>query len=896
MVAERRESGQFRNGDALEGVSSCPVSALLDLQSAAWLCGVPIAVELLMQRVERTIDADTALDLIHHEVILRKQAGETPQPVDYQGRFPHLAFQIQQMFEVEGLFNPGTPSSDDAALAPATLKDVPQDEATLASTTNLSGYAIDGVLGRGGMGVVYRAHHHRLNRTVALKMIVGGAQADPAILARFRAEAEAVARLQHPNIVQIYDVGESANGPYLALEFVEGQSLAAWAASTPQPAREAAAIVEQMARALHFAHGQGVIHRDLKPANILLTLDGQPKVTDFGLAKRIVEDAVYTGSKSILGTPSYMAPEQASGRSLRIGACTDVYGLGAILYDLLTGHPPFKAETPLETLRLVTSAEVVPPTRLRPGLPRDLQTICLKCLEKERERRYASAGALALDLRRFLEGRPILARPISLAGRATKWAKRQPVIASLTGVLLLATAMLVSGGAYDNFNLQRAYRDASLQKREAEAQRGKAVANLKKARIAADRLLAHVANWQAVNVPQADRMRRDLLKDAAGIYREMLNEGSEDPELRYEASVVTRQLGGISTIFKEHETAEKSYRSSMSILQTLVRESPERQDYRLDMAKCLNELGTTLRDAGRLEEARDHYARALELMEKLAAADPGNLTLRKGAELYCDHLAYLTSSPEEVERLRRRGLESLKKLAVERPDDLGCQSDLAGAYNNLGNWLAARNRLSEAESCYRDALAVLEKLWENSKNNQVRRQELAGGLMNWGGILDRLNRHDDAVKASRRARDLFEELITDHPEIPEYKLNFVNACRNCASIDRGSSDVEKWLRQALTQAKLLADKYPNVPRFRLELGGVHSDLGTLRRRQGRLGEARDCFEQSVAHDEAAWTVFRDENSSAALAASRASLAKIKKSMESEQRAAEAPDARSSKRP
>jgi tetratricopeptide (TPR) repeat protein len=872
------------------------IRTLLDLQSAQWARGEPATLEELLRHIPASIeDEDVSLDLIHHELILRRRAGETPQPADYVGRFPHLARQIERMLEVEWYLVDATLHAQDAHFH---ISDADQEQVRTNTIVHplVEEYVIEGVLGRGGMGVVYRARHIELKRPAALKMLITGAEEDTAVLARFHAEADAVAKLQHANIVQIYDVGESAAGPYLAFELIEGQSLAAWAAASPQPARLAAEIVEKIAHAVHYAHARGVVHRDLKPGNVLMTADGEPKVTDFGLAKRLAEDWGHTGSKSVLGTPSYMAPEQAAGGSLRVGAWTDVYGLGAILYELVSGRPPFKAETPLETLRQVTSAEVVPPGRLRPGLSRDLQTICLKCLEKETHRRYASAAALADDLRRYLEGRPILARPISPVGRAAKWARRQPIVAALAGFLLVAAATLIAGGAYYQLNLQKAYHAVSLQKREAEVQRGNAMANLKRARIAADRLLADVGNWGQFNVPQADRLRRKLLEDAAGIYREMLNEDSQDPELRYETSAVSRQLGNISTIFKEHETAEKSFRNSMSILQTLVRDFPQRQDYRLDLARCLNELGSLLRDAGRIEEARDHYSRALELMGTLAAADPGNPTLRKGVALYCDHLAYLTKAPDDVERLRRRGLESLKKLAVERPDDLGCQSDLAGAYNNLGNWLMAKKRLSEAETCYRDALAVLERLWEASKNNQVRTQELAGGLMNWGAVLSSLGRHADAVNASRRARDLFEELITDHPEIPEYKLNFVASCRNCASIEPESSDVEKWMRQALTQAKLLADKYPRVPRIRAELAGVYADLGEIRRRQGRLSEGRNYLEESVAHHEAAWAVLRDENSAALLASARAALAKLSKPDESEARSREAQPSQSVKKP
>jgi WD40 repeat protein/predicted Ser/Thr protein kinase len=309
------------------------------------------------------------------------------------------------------------------------------------------GYEILAELGRGGMGVVYKARQVGLNRTVALKMILAGAHASTGALARFRTEAEAVARLQHPGIVQIFEVGEHDGLPFFSLEFVEGGGLDRRLDGTPQDPRSAASMVEAIARAVDAAHKRGVVHRDLKPANVLLTIDGRPKVADFGLAKRLdaEADSGPTESGSIMGTPSYMAPEQARGKPGLIGAATDVYALGAILYDLLTGRPPFRAASPLDTVLLVTGSEPLPPSRLVPSLPRDLEVICLKCLEKEPARRYDSAEALAEDLRRWLEGKSIAARPCSGWGRVVKWSRRRPAVAGLSAAVVLVALLGLAG-------------------------------------------------------------------------------------------------------------------------------------------------------------------------------------------------------------------------------------------------------------------------------------------------------------------------------------------------------------------------------------------------------------------------------------------------------------------
>jgi WD40 repeat protein len=305
----------------------------------------------------------------------------------------------------------------------------------------IPGYAVLGELGRGGMGVVYKARHLGLDRVVALKMIRTGVHADAEQRGRFQAEAEAAARLQHPNIVQVFEVGEAGRDqPYFSLEYVEGGSLLAQLGQAPQDPRRAAALAATLAGAIDCAHQHGVVHRDLKPANVLLARDGTPKITDFGLAKRL-EDPGLTQSGAVLGTPSYMAPEQADGRTREVGPLSDVYALGAILYEMLTGRPPFRAASVLDTLDQVRYQEPVAPRRLQPGVPRDLETVCLKCLEKDPRKRYAGAGDLADDLRRFQGGLPIRARPVGWAEKAAKWARRRPGVTALIALAVLSAVL-----------------------------------------------------------------------------------------------------------------------------------------------------------------------------------------------------------------------------------------------------------------------------------------------------------------------------------------------------------------------------------------------------------------------------------------------------------------------
>jgi WD40 repeat protein len=448
----------------------------------AWRRGARPQLEDYLPQGSEHDPRELFADLLTIELAYRRRLGEQPTIEVYEDRFPNLAGCLPAIFSRDAtraapeLTNGRVEPSTEVSSTNQALNPPPADgrAVTRPPIPSVPGYEMLGELGRGGMGVVYLARHIRLDRLCALKMISAGELADPAVAARFFAEATTVARLDHPHIVQIYHIGDHAGVPYFEFEYVRGGSLAARLDGTPWPPKNAASLAESLAIAMEEAHRLGIVHRDLKPSNILITAEGEPKITDFGLAKLLGGGSDLTRTDSILGTPSYMAPEQAWGHAREVGPRADVYAVGAILYELLTGRPPFKGADALETVEQVKSVEPVAPSRLQPGLPRDLETICVTCLQKEPGRRYASALALADDLRRYQRGEPIRARRSGRAEQAWKWCRRNPVMATLTGVSAVLLLSLTVGPAVTALVWTQQRDKARLAEQAAADQRDKA--------------------------------------------------------------------------------------------------------------------------------------------------------------------------------------------------------------------------------------------------------------------------------------------------------------------------------------------------------------------------------------------------------------------------------------
>jgi serine/threonine-protein kinase len=722
-------------------------------------------------------------------------SGRTPEEVCRD--CPELLYEVRQRWqqfclidaEVEALLpDSATPLEDNTiapGLHPAGLPQVP-------------GYQVESVLGRGGMGVVYKAEQLRLNRTVALKMLLAGDYAGPLELARFQREAEALAGLRHANIVQVYDVADHEGRSYFTMEFVEGGSLAQKLAGLPQPARQAAALTATLAEAIQVAHQAGIVHRDLKPGNVLLTADGTPKITDFGLARRLDGDAGPTQTGVPLGTPSYMAPEQARGQARAIGPATDVYALGAILYELLTGRPPFRSETAAETVLQVISQEPASPARLNARVPRDLETICLKCLHKDPARRYATAAALAEDLHRFQRGEPIAARPAGVVERLGKWVRRRPTQAALLAAIVVLAVALVGGSL--RFAVQQAHQRDAVEadlKTVAELQER---ARWTEAQAALDRADARLDNGGPDDLRRRlDQARRDLdlvMKlDKIRLRRVTRGDlpfykGQADQE--YQEAFQTSGLGTVH---------EEPARMAAAVNASAVREAlvaalddwaicitdKDQRNWLLDVTRQADPDPTGWRD---------------RILDANTWDDPAALAeLAQTVPVEAQSVALLLGLGERVRGADRDAVPLLKRVQKEHPADFWANLILGNAIVQWGP--------NEASGYYRAALAS--------------RPRAAVGYCAMGDALRLQHQLEEAIFYYRKALELD----------PNYA--------------RANSDLGLAL-QAQGRLDEAIDLYQKALQLDRDYAWAHFELGNALRVKGRLNEAYDHFQQVLRLD------------------------------------------------
>jgi serine/threonine-protein kinase len=800
----------------------------------------------------------------------------------------------------EGLF-PWLIPSKDAADPDATRETLsPARQVTPGTVPRwpaVPGYEVLDELGKGGMGLVYKARHLQLNRLVALKMIRPDRHAGEEEQFRFRVEAEAVARLQHPNIVQIHEVGESEGRPFFSLEYVAGGNLAAKLRGSPVPARQAAQLVQVLARAMQYAHEHGIVHRDLKPANILLARGDrsdaicigvhpkvagpyEPKITDFGLAKRLNSEQSQTQAGAIMGTPSYMAPEQAGGKNTAIGPAADVYALGAILYELLTGRPPFKGATHLDTLEQVRHQDPVPPSRLQAKVHRDLETICLKCLQKEPRQRYASAEALAEDLGRFLAGEPIRARPVGRLEKAFKWVKRRPAVAALWAAGV--SAVLLAGGGWawlERQAAERRARDAELRAREAQraarlrqgvaAALSRAIDLRQQARWGAARAVLDQVQAQLHEAP-ADLRRRveqaqaDLRLvgrlDAARLKAASWVQDHFDHVAGERDYVAAFRAAGLGQPGEEVQTVAARVRRS-SVRQQLMAAldhwawltlDQQRRAWLLAVARQADpDVGRNrLRDPGLWQDraALERLARQAQvaqwsppllttLAKVLIGAGANAVPLLTAAQRRYPQDFWLNFELGHALHERKQAGEAVSYYRAA----LALRPHTAIVWNNLGAALQDKGDLDGAFACYHQALALEPKF------------ALAHNNLGWA--LDNKGQRDRAIACWEKALALDPKLAWTHHNLGTVlhgkgDLDGAIACyQKALAIDPKNAKTHTNLGQAL-DAKGQRDGaiacYHKALALDPNFAPAHHNLGLALQNKGQLAQAIACFEKALA--------------------------------------------------
>jgi len=661
-------------------------------------------------------------------------------------------------------------------------------------------------LARGGMGVVYRARQISLNRLVAIKMILGGHLANAAEMKRFRAEAETAAHLQHPNIVAVHEVGEHAGQPFFSMDLVQGQNLAQLVRDEPLSSRKAATYLKTIADALQYAHSHGVLHRDLKPSNILIDENDQPRVTDFGLAKRLddsetgIRNTELTQSGQILGSPSFIPPEQAAGRKDAIGPASDVYSLGAVLYHCLTARPPFMAESLTQTLRMVAEQEPVSPRLLNASVPRDLETICLKCLEKDPKRRYPTARDLADELSRCLSNEPIQARPVGVALRVHRWCLRNKPKA-IAGTAILALLLVVAiGSPIAAYRIDR-------ERRQAEASEQKAQTAARKSQ-AAFQFMAQMLNGVGPSRAKGrdTAMLREILDDTAKrVGEDLQGEPEAEADLRIVLGKTYGDLGLITNALAMTREALRLRQLHLGPTNPAV-------------AEALNNLGAMLYNVGDYPGAERAAREALAIRTNAFGQIHTNVALslnNLGLALWNQ------SKLAEAEDVEQRGLEMRKQLL---PPD---HPDIAMSLVNLAGVQWALSKFDQVEPNLRESLRLFEKQG-NPVTISVLQANLATLLARRGDLAGARELHE---KMLAHRRTLYKG---DHPnlEISLTQLGLVLA----ASGDLVAA--ESRFEEALAmQQRLGLGKHSDVADALAGLGGVLINSGNWVAAQEKLQQA-----------------------------------------------------------
>ena len=766
------------------------VDVVCERYEDAWTEGSSPRLEDFLRESEIPEGRRAALlaELLKLERELREKRGEVPHASEYLSRFPSDLMVVRSVFG--------------------------QDR--------IGDYDLLEPIGEGGMGVVYHARHRKIGREVALKLIRPYCIEDSSAVDRFRLEARLAARLEHANIVPIYEAGLADGQHYYTMRYIAGQCLSERIGKVPMNGDAAADIMEQVSRGVDFAHTHDVLHRDIKPRNILIDATGHAYVTDFGLAKALGGTGTgATRTDDRLGTPPYMSPEQVRDPS-RAGVASDVYSLGASFYECLTGRAPFQAENPLEVYRQVLDVEPAPPRSINPRCPRDLETICLKCLEKDPALRYSSALALAQDLHRFRERLPILARRVGPVERVGKWGRKHPTAAALIFVSGLA-ALLVAA-------VVQTHRTNTIIETSYERARSTvdAVTQFGERRLSDD--------------PTA---QKELLEIVLRYYNDFLAQRGHDPEIAENLGDTFTRVARLNTELNSRSRALKAHQEALDIRRDLVRRSPKVRRHREALAETLHDIGILERGIGRLDLSIGSLREALKIRADLVNADPG-----------CR--AFLEGTPD-------RPISSKDRVLV---------GNLARSYGYIGDWERESGLKEAAKKSYDQAQSIRAKLASTDPTDLVAKYQLARSESNSGLLLREIGRIEEAIASQMAALRLQEQLValgeqeassrlnewfraTDRIpdlEFDDFRTDLATTFNYLGILHDDANRPQEAIRYHQQAAKLLDDlvkEHPGVPRWDTERALTATYLGELMGSRESLGTGKKLLEKLLAEDRGA---------------------------------------------
>jgi tetratricopeptide (TPR) repeat protein/tRNA A-37 threonylcarbamoyl transferase component Bud32 len=857
-------------------------------------------------------DRDERLSAVLVACLEEADQGRPPDRRDVMARYPEFATELDSFLTDMGRVDRWAAPLRQAAQALSSVAE------TVASSPEplprvIGDYEVLREIGRGGMGAVYAARQTSLNRLVALKTFRAGALPSHADVQRFRNEAEIVARLDHPHIVPVYNVGEQDGQLYFSMKLIEGDSLAAGVSGQGlgtradegpgarekegtgvgrEQQRRAAEVVAAVARAVHHAHQRGVLHRDLKPGNILLDGHGEPHVSDFGLARRVEQDSSLTQPGALVGTPAYMAPEQASGRQGVVTTATDVHGLGAILYFLITGRAPFEGENVLDILARVQDQDPPPPRRSNPAVDRDLETVCGKCLEKEPGRRYGSAEAVAEELERWLAGEPVRARPAGSAERLWRWCRRRPLVAGLAAALMvsLATGLGLAGWQWRRAEEHAARAEAGWHK--ADQERAQAELNFRQARQAVNDFCA-----RARELPESQPLRKEMLELGLIYYERFAQEHGDDPGVRADLADTCFRIGSLTAAVGSQEKALGAYRRALPLYQELLAADPASRPFQVSLAETQHRIALLLKATGKPEAALTSYREAQARFTRLCQADPADENASRCLAWVCNNVGCLYKDGghyDDALAYLRQSLTVFEELARRHPDKVPPRHELAICCGNLAEVLAWTGRGAEAVRWYEQARDLREQcvraepanrqyqegmasIYQHLGYQQSHDRQYADALVNLKksqSILERLLQAEPAVHHLRRSlaathrevghahrglghiaealacyqrsRALMEALVREDPSGEETANELAKCYYDAATVQPAAEAVQSYQRAADIRRPLV-EANPDHLSVRNDLGLSLASLGTALGQLGRLDDARNALRQALEH-------------------------------------------------